>query len=461
MYATGGTCTGEQPVRYLSAVTNRHIQLVKTCRICVKFSLQKCLLNDKMRMKSSYRIKRWMLCFVGWTGVILFSLAGCKGVTNNPTEPDAEETPTAQSSPKPTISATPTPSTGSSSCDNYADRPTETNLRTLDLDGNALRVVMECAGDVDWFVIELPEGTVKLKIALTDMSEESDFDLVVYDSSVKELKDGRSSRSGNSDEEVLLTVDDSKLYVQIYAFSKRGEALLTVTVTSNTSSSRTPTPTPTPTGTVKPTPTPEINQLTYEQLLNSKFWHFPRGTNSALLERSVETIQTKAISCRKSGVKDAVLTGEFTIGNYAHVERDLLKSVDYVDGWALVVFNGSAQILDILHLTTRLNISSDNLDMVVNIPTEVNREDSDEFSIESEEEGVYYLAHFYGDLSQSSSKDVRISSGVVGKANDVLFEQRVEVEWEFEGENGYICSGIEDGKKIADFELGNFLAFQK
>lgn len=459
MYATGGTCTGEQPVRYLSAVTNRHIQLVKTCRICVKFSLQKCLLNDKMRMKSSYRIKRWMLCFVGWTGVILFSLAGCKGVTNNPTEPDAEETPTAQSSPKPTISATPTPSTGSSSCDNYADRPTETNLRTLDLDGNALRVVMECAGDVDWFVIELPEGTVKLKIALTDMSEESDFDLVVYDSSVKELKDGRSSRSGNSDEEVLLTVDDSKLYVQIYAFSKRGEALLTVTVTSNTSSSRTPTPTPT--GTVKPTPTPEINQLTYEQLLNSKFWHFPRGTNSALLERSVETIQTKAISCRKSGVKDAVLTGEFTIGNYAHVERDLLKSVDYVDGWALVVFNGSAQILDILHLTTRLNISSDNLDMVVNIPTEVNREDSDEFSIESEEEGVYYLAHFYGDLSQSSSKDVRISSGVVGKANDVLFEQRVEVEWEFEGENGYICSGIEDGKKIADFELGNFLAFQK
>lgn len=30
MYATGGTCTGEQPVRYLSAVTNRHIQLAKT-----------------------------------------------------------------------------------------------------------------------------------------------------------------------------------------------------------------------------------------------------------------------------------------------------------------------------------------------------------------------------------------------------------------------------------------------
>jgi len=423
----------------------------------------------RLQIKLFYRLTSKRLFLLCGIGIFLLNLAGCKGVTDNPTSPTLDATPVAQPSPKPAITTTPevdkngtpVPST-SSSCDNYADRPTDKNLRTLSLDGSALRIIMDCAGDVDWFTIQLAVQPTKLKITLTDMSDESDFDLIVYDSSVKELKDGRSSRSGNSDEELSLTVNDSMLYVQVYAFSKRGEALLTVTAMSNNASViTTPTPTPRPDSTITPTPTPEINQLTYEQLLHSKFWNFPRGTNSALLERSVETIQTKTISCRKSGVKDAVLTGEFTIGNYAHVERDLLKSVDYVDGWALVVFNGSAQILDILHLTTRLNISSDNLDMVVNIPTEVNREDSDEFSIESEEEGVYYLAHFYGDLSQSSSKDVRISSGVVGKANDVLFEQHVEVEWEFEGENGYICSGIEDGKKIADFELGNFLAFQK
>lgn len=413
--------------------------------------------------KSTGKIFLYGIC------ALFLSFAGCKGVTDNPTSPALDETPVAQSSPKPTITTTPTTDksetpvpSNSSSCDNYADSPTDKNLRTLNLDGSALRVVMDCAGDVDWFTIKLPSGSTKLKITLTDMSSESDFDLIAYDSSLKELKNGRSSRSGNSDEELLLTVDDSMLYVQVYAFSKRGEALLTVTaMSSNASGTTTPTPTPKPDSMITPTPTPEINQLTYEQLLHSKFWNFPRGTNSALLERSVETIQTKAISCRKSGDKNAILTGEFTIGNYAHVERDLIKSVDYVDGWALVVFNGSTQILDLLHLKTRLNISSNNLNMVVNIPAEVHRDASDEFSIESEEKGVYYLAHFYGDLSQSSAKDVRISSGVVGKANDVVFEQNVDVEWEFEGENGYLCSGSEDGKKIADFELGNFLAFQE
>lgn len=405
--------------------------------------------------------------FIFWTGVTLFSLAGCKGVAENPTVPELEETPVAEASPKLTLTVTPTPEKGAtptplpglSSCDNYADAPTDRNLRTLNLDGSALRVVMDCAGDVDWFVIQLPTHPAKIKITLTDMPEESDFDLVAYDSTVKELKTGRSSRSGNSDEELLLTVDDSMLYIQVYAFSKRGEALLTVTVMSSTYATTTPTPvglvTPTP------TPTPDINQLTYEQLLHSKYWNYPRGTNSALLERSVETIQTKTISCRQSGTQNATITGELTIGNYAHVERDLLKSVDYVDGWSLVVFNGSEQFLDILNLTTRLKISSSNLNMVVNIPSELGQDDSDEFSIESEGNVVYYLAHSYGDLAQSSSKDVRISSGVVGKTNDVLFEQNVETEWEFEGANGFICSGGADGKTIADFELANFLSFQE
>ena len=409
-------------------------------------------------------------------GMLLFG--SCKGVTTNPTGPAFDDdTPDAVSSPKPAITETPdpdktaTPTTSDAvSCDNYADHATDATMRTLTLDGTPLRVVMECAGDVDWFKIELKKTPQKVTIALTDLSQESDFDLTAYDSTLQELENGRSSRSGNSDEELTLELEEAVTYVQVYAFSKRGEALLTVTI-EDAAASPTGTPTPeTDDAEWSLTPTPEdeddesdVNQLTYEQLLRTHYSDFPRGTTSGLLEQSVETAQTATISCRKAGA--TVLSGELTIGNFAHVKRGLLESVDYLDGWAFVVFNGSKQLLDHINLTMSLTISSSNLDMQVHLPTGMEQIGKERFMIDKEAQNVYYVAQSYGNLEADSSKDLRISSGIVGESDDAattsdgsLFKQTVDVSWEFVTSDGLTCSGDEEGKAIADFELGNFLA---
>ena len=90
----------------------------------------------------------------------------------------------------------------------------------------------------------------------------------------------------------------------------------------------------------------------------------------------------------------------------------------------------------------------------------------DDYLVSKTSEDVYYLSQTYGDLAGKSTKDLQISSGVVGEfgeeISDTIFEQQVEVEWEIRNpDNGISCSGQTTGKPIADFELENLLAFQR
>ena len=103
--------------------------------------------------------------------------------------------------------------------------------------------------------------------------------------------------------------------------------------------------------------------------------------------------------------------------------------------------------------------------MQVHLPTGMEQVGKESFMIDKEAQNVYYVAQSYGDLEADSSKDLRISSGIVGEGDDAaaasdgaLFKQTVDVSWEFMTNDGLTCSGYEEGKAIADFELGNFLA---
>ena len=172
---------------------------------------------------------------------------------------------------------------------------------------------------------------------------------------------------------------------------------------------------------------------------------------SSLLERSVETTITKSVFCQ---LTDSQLTGTFTIGNYAHVERDFLSSIDYIDGWALVVFNGSKELLNNLTLTIRVTLYAPDVDLEVEVPYTMEI-DGNDYLTSISENGVYYLSHNYGDLSGNSSSDIRITSGVVGDIGDLfannIFTQQVEVSWEYADESGGYCSGRVSGRSIVDF----------
>ncbi len=135
---------------------------------------------------------------------------------------------------------------------------------------------------------------------------------------------------------------------------------------------------------------------------------------SSLLERSVETTVTKTMfwSIKR-------LIGTFTIGNYAHVERDFLQSIDYIDGWALVVFNGSKELLNAIKLTIRVTLYAPELDLQVDVPYSMDI-DGNDYSISTTQNNVYYVSQKYGDFFSNSSNDIRITSGVVGSIGDLF-----------------------------------------
>ncbi len=389
---------------------------------------------------------------------VLLACAGCKGTTISPTTPgiDSPSLPSTDDLPESDDPDKETPIPKNSSCDNYADSSNDRNLPLLEADGASIMISMECAGDVDWYKIELSETPVKLEITLTGMLSGSDFDLTLFNAQQRELDGGRSSESGSRDENISLIVEDAELYLQIYSFSGRGEAILTAVTGEVRDVEHTP-------GREEFPEIPEeepIEQLTYEQLLSSTFWFYPRGTNANVLERSVETVSEESISCR---FLQSEMTGQLTIGNYAHVERDLLKSVDYIDGWALVVFNGSKGLLDMLNMTIRVSIQASGLDAEVIEPFEMEIQ-GDDYLVTGSEEGGYYVSRSYGDLTGKSNQDLQIFTGVIGEVGEgqanTIFEQQVEVEWQLEGSDGTSCSGEVAGDPIADFTLGNFLFSQ-
>ncbi len=405
--------------------------------------------------------------------ISILGFSGCNGTTSSPTSPVADiDTPTPSLTAVPTESDNPKEATPSEdatgSCDNFADHADDPDVEVLETDGTPLTITMECAGDVDWYKIELSQTPAELSIDLMDIPGGRDFDLILYDSQNYELENGRSAQSGSSDESVSLSVDDSEIYLQVYSFSGRGKATLRVTAdkknngndSSEDDAEDDDTEENSSEDDTEDEEEEEINQLTYEDVLSTYFWSYPRGNSTDLLERSVETSVERSLSCRLADSK--TVSGVLTIGNYAHVERDLLQATDYIDGWALVVFNGSTQVLDMLKLTIRVTVQDESgLDVQVSLPAEMDPQSNDELASSREDNDVYYLSQSYGDLFGKSQQDLQIFSGVVGESGEELsspiFEQQIEIEWEIVDEDGNTCSGEEAGKRITDFELGNFL----
>ena len=382
-------------------------------------------------------------------GALLFEIVGCKGKTISPTGPTID-TPTPE--PGPTESEDPnnqgpTPTPKDEGCDNYGETPDDPNLITLFPDGKAVTINMECTGDIDWYKIEITQPPVTLEIELTNLPENSDYDMIAYNANLMEMQDGRSAQTGNVDEYLLVDVTDSLIYLQIYSYNGWGTATLRVSLADDSP--------------VVPDDDgdnddddgdeEEFQQLAYDEILSQEFPSYPRGTMTSLLERSVETIVTKSVFCQ---LNDSQLTGTFTIGNYAHVERDFLQSIDYIDGWALVVFNGSKELLDELQLTIRVTLFAPEIDLEVEVPYDMEMDGSD-YIISTSRNDVYYTAQKYGDFTSNSSRDIRITSGVVGDLGDLfannIFTQQVEVNWEYEDETGDFCSGSVSGRPIVDF----------
>jgi hypothetical protein len=304
---------------------------------------------------------------------------------------------------------------------------------------------MDCTGDIDWYKLELSSLPVSLEIVLTDIPTKSDFDIIVYDSRLNELENGRSAQSGNIDETLLLTEKKATLlYLKIYSYSGRGQATLTIT-----SSELEDEPGDGPDD-------PDFEQFTYEEVLSEELPFYPRGSSVGLLEQSTETLRTEEISCQ---VGDTELTGELSIGHYAHVERELIESIDYIDGWALVVFNGSQELLNMLTVTIRVTIFAPRLDLEITIPSDMDIQGND-YLVSKSREDVYYISQSYGDFLGNTSNDIQVFSGVVGDLGDLfadeIFTQQVEVEWRFEDENGPGCSGQATGKPIVDFEMRKY-----
>ncbi len=372
----------------------------------------------------------------------LLGIWGCPGKTTTPTTPETE-TPTPTPAPSgtetPEVEDTPTPQTGS--CDNYGDRPDDA-LRALEPDGDPYNIIMECTGDIDWYKLELSSLPVDLEIVLNDIPDKRDFDIVVYDSSLRELEDGRSAQSGNTEERLTLTVEhETLLYLKIYSYSGQGVATLTVTGTEPDENGA--------------DPEPDFEQVSYEEVLSEEFPFYPRGSSTGLLEQSVETLVVEPVTCQIDGTE---LTGELSIGNYAHVERELLESADYIDGWAIVVFNGSQDVLNQLTLTIQVTIFDPGIDLDVSVPSEMEIRGSD-YLISKSGDNVYFTSQSYGDFLGNSQNDIRISSGVVGDLGDLfsqdIFTQQVDVEWKFEDDEGNACSGRARGDTIVDFQITN------
>jgi len=383
--------------------------------------------------------------FIGLLLLVNIGIFGCKGTTINPTDPSTITPlpdPTESPDPTPIATETPageeTPTPASGSYDAYAETPDDPNIETLEVDDEPYIITMDYTADIDWYKIQIPEDTNTLSISLADIPEECDFDIVAYDSDLTELENGRSAQSGNTSEHLLLSPVDSLIYLQIYSYNGRGEAVLTLTTEG------------TDEGTDEGD---EIIQLTYEEVLSTYYPLYPRGTSFGLLEHSVETIEADQITCQ---TLDDTLFGELTIGNYAHVERELLESTDYIDGWAVVVFNGPVDVLDGLKITIRVTIFAPELDLEVEVPSEMEIEGYD-YLVSETGNNVYYISRSYGDFWTNSSNDIRISSGVVGDLGDLvsdnIFTQQVEVHWSLTNSDGTSCSGRTKGKQIVDFEI--------
>jgi hypothetical protein len=273
--------------------------------------------------------------------------------------------------------------------------------------------------------------------------------MILYDSELNEL--GRSTQSGNVDESLVLVVEDSLLYVQIYSFSGIGEALFMLATDENTSGKDSEEPTQETPDEEPQAPDEELRQLTYEELLATEFSLYPRGNHVGLLERSVETLVVQPIFCQ---LPNSEVSGEITIGNYAHVERDLLEAIDYVDGWALAVFNGSQELFDLLTITIEVTVFAPELDLDVTVPPDMEIRGNNYFTTSSGNR-VYYISQSYGDFLGNSSNDIQISSGVVGELGELfsnnIFTQNVEVEWQIDAPDGTSCSGRMNGRSIVDF----------
>jgi hypothetical protein len=380
-------------------------------------------------------------------------MMGCKGITTAPTDPNVVTPTPAPNVTTPTPAETPgqatgegTPTPTEDNYDGYADTPDSPTIRTLEPDDDEpYLITMEYSGDIDWYKIDVPQRTGTLSINLTDIPQNSDFDIVAYDEELNELENGRSTQSGNASESLILLNPEELLYLQIYSYSGRGNATLTITSEERAEGA-------------DDSVEPEISQLTYEEVLSTYFPLYPRGSSSGLLEHTVETIEVEQVAC-KYGI--AELSGDLTIGNYAHVERDVLTLTDYVDGWSLVVFNGSQQMLDAITVTIRVSIWTSGSGLDITVPFEMQIDGSD-YTVSDTDNDVYYLATSYGDLLSNSSNDILISSGVVGDlssivGNDGFFTQQVEVDWEATLSDGSFCSGSTFGKQIDDFEIAKLL----
>ena len=125
----------------------------------------------------------------------------------NPTGPELETPLPASSSPTqedPDKEQTPVQSDGQ--CDGFGETADDPNLTILEADTQPFLVTMDCAGDVDWYKIQLTTTPVTLEITLTSLPDDSDFDIILYDAERNELS--RSTQSGNVDETLALVVED-------------------------------------------------------------------------------------------------------------------------------------------------------------------------------------------------------------------------------------------------------------
>ncbi len=394
-------------------------------------------------MRKPYRSSKRRCCLVGsvlLVGMLLLAvgIGGCKGTTINPTDPVVEPTPESQT-PTPVPTGTPTAPVGtvtptpvSPSYDGYADTPDDPTIKTLEVDKGPYRVTLDYTGDIDWYKIAVPKKTAVLSIELHDIPTQNDFDIVAYNQNLVEFKNGRSTQAGSASEFIKIETPGELVYLQIYSYSGRGNASLTLTAEAEE--------------------TPEIDQLTYTNILATEYPLYPRGTFSGLLERRVETKTVENVTC--TGTLSS-LSGTLTIGMYAHVERNILTLTDYIDGWAVAVFNGSIQNFDEMTVAIRVSINAKDLELTVNVPPDM-RVRGDQYLKSNTKDNVYYVAVTYGDLWANTANDIRLSSGIVGDLGTLLsnkiFTQAVTTNWSVKLPDGTRCSGSAEGTSIEDFE---------
>lgn len=368
-------------------------------------------------------------------------MGGCKGTTINPTGPVANPTPDPDS-PTPVPTETPeipegegTPTPVTASYDGYADTPDDPTIETLETDKDTYIVTLEYTGDIDWYKIDVPENTGVLFIELTDIPEQGDFDLVAYDAELVEFEYGRSTQAGNASEFLKIEEPGTLAYLQIYSYSGRGTAQLTLTTEELQ----------------EPIDEPVVEHLSYEDILAFYYPLYPRGDFSGLLERYTETVTVEPIECQ--GDTDR-FEGTLTIGMYAHVERNVLTLTDYVDGWTVAVFDGPVQYLDKMTITIQASIATPKDMLKIEVPSDM--QIWGEWFLKSHsEEDVYYVTETYGDLWDSNSDDIRLSSGLIGDFGTFwssdIFVQEVTLDWRLTLPDDTQCSGSAEGLPIEDF----------